>query len=121
MRGRRSGSSAVPRRDATVRRYHILGRLISLTVASACLASATLLVSACSDSPATPTPVLPPPLGLTCPGPVSQLSPTGQPIGIRYGGATATGGTPPVQITCTPASHTLFQVGRTTVTCHAAH
>jgi lysophospholipase L1-like esterase len=91
-----------------------------LTVASACLASATLLVSACSDSPATPTPVLPPPLGLTCPGPVSQLSPTGQPIGIRYGGATATGGTPPVQITCTPASDTLFQVGRTTVTCNAA-
>jgi lysophospholipase L1-like esterase len=51
---------------------------------------------------------------------VSQLSPTGQPIAIRFGVPTATGGTPPVQTSCTPASDTLFQVGRTAVTCNGA-
>jgi acyl-CoA thioesterase-1 len=98
-----------------------LGRLISFPVARAVVALAVLLTtSACGDSPAAPTPVPPPPLTLTCPAAVSQLSPTGQAIGIRYGSATATGGTPPVQITCTPASDALFQVGRTTVTCNGA-
>jgi len=46
------------------------------------------------------------------------MSPTGQPLAVRYGSATATGGTPPVQITCAPANDALFPIGRTTVTCN---
>src|SRR5712691_11111200 len=108
--------------NGTVRRYQILGRLISFPVARAAVVLAVgLTAGACGDSPAGPTPVPPPdPLALTCPTAVSQLSPTGQATAVRYGGATATGGTPPVQITCTPASDTLFPVGRTTVTCNGA-
>jgi lysophospholipase L1-like esterase len=66
----------------------------------------------------TPTPT-PDPLAVACPVSVTLLSPLAQPIAIRYGNATATGGTPPVQISCSPASDTLFPVGRSTVTCNA--
>jgi lysophospholipase L1-like esterase len=98
-----------------------LGRLISFPVARAAVLAVGLTASACGDDPVKPTPVPPPdPLTLTCPAPVTQLSPTGQPIAIRFGVPTATGGTPPVQTSCTPASDTLFQVGRTTVTCNGA-
>jgi lysophospholipase L1-like esterase len=105
-----------------VRRYQNLGRLIFVSVARAGVVLAVVLpASACGDSPARPAPVpTPDTLALTCPVSVSQLSPTGQSIGIRYGTATATGGTPPVQITCAPASDTFFSVGRTTVTCTGA-
>jgi lysophospholipase L1-like esterase len=51
---------------------------------------------------------------------VSVPSPTAQPIPVRYGVATASGGVPPVQVTCSPASDTLFPVGRTNVTCSGA-
>ncbi len=81
------------------------------------LASATLLVAACSDSPVAPPPPTPDPLVVTCPPPVSQPSTTGQSVAVGYGTATATGGTPPVQITCTPGNDTLFAIGATRVTC----
>src|SRR5258707_15709641 len=91
------------------------------TTHCACLALLALLASACGDAPAKPTPVpTPDPLALTCPAAVSLLSPTAQPVAVRYGAATATGGTPPVQVVCAPGSDTLFPVGRTTVTCNAA-
>jgi lysophospholipase L1-like esterase len=38
-------------------------------------------------------------------------------MSIRFGAATATGGTPPVQVTCAPSSDSMFPVGSTTVTC----
>jgi lysophospholipase L1-like esterase len=48
-----------------------------------------------------------------------MTSPDGLPIGITYGSATATGGAPPVSVSCTPANGSLFSVGSTTVTCTA--
>jgi lysophospholipase L1-like esterase len=83
-----------------------------------------LAIGACTGSPAKPTPTPPPPtpdpLKITCPAPVSQPSATGQPISVHYGAATTTGGTPPVEIVCTPASDTAFQVGSTAVACRAS-
>ena len=54
-----------------------------------------------------------------CPAPVSLVSPTGQPQTMVYGTATATGGTPPTTVSCSPASGTTFPIGSTTVTCTA--
>jgi lysophospholipase L1-like esterase len=80
-----------------------------------------MLASACGDTPARPTPVpTPDPLTLSCPAPVTLLSPTAQPVAVRFGSATTAGGSPPVQVTCNPASDTVFPVGRTTVTCNAS-
>jgi lysophospholipase L1-like esterase len=79
--------------------------------------------AACNGSSTKPTP--PPvdqfPTGptLVCPTPVSVTSPNNQPTAVTYGTATATGGAPPVTVSCTPASETLFPVGSTTVTCTA--
>lgn len=61
----------------------------------------------------------PDPPKISCPAPVSQPSPNGQPIPAVYGTATASLGTPPVTIECTPASGSSFPVGTTTVTCTA--
>jgi len=83
-----------------------------------CVAAAALLAASCGDSPvAPPPPPTPDPLVVSCPSPVTQPSTTGQSIAIRYGTPTATGGTPPVQITCTPGNDTLFAIGSTRVTC----
>ena len=78
--------------------------------------------AACSSSTtaATPPPPPPPPaLVLTCPTDQSVQSITSQPIPISYPAATSTGGTPPTQIVCTPASGTVFNVGTTPVACVA--
>jgi lysophospholipase L1-like esterase len=40
-------------------------------------------------------------------------------MAVAYGAATAAGGAPPVVVSCTPASQTLFQIGSTQVTCTA--
>src|ERR671927_250967 len=83
------------------------------------LALVAALGAACSG-PTTPTPPPPPPpdpLSVTCPAPVSQASPTGLPVTVHYGAATAVGGTPPVQIACTPTNDSTFPIGSTTVTC----
>jgi acyl-CoA thioesterase-1 len=83
-----------------------------------CVAALASIAVSCGDSPvAPPPPPTPDPLVVTCPAPVSQPSTTGQPLAVRYGTATATGGTPPVQITCTPGNDTLFAIGATRVTC----
>jgi len=81
--------------------------------------SLVVATSACSDKSTAPTPIppTPDPLVLTCPAAVVQTSPSGLPISIRYGTPSATGGTPPVQITCAPANDTMFPIGSTTVTC----
>src|SRR5258707_981 len=104
-----------------VRRYQVLGRPINLSHATICLAFSLLLAAgACSQSPTTPAPPPPTqadPLVLLCPAPLTQTSSSGQPMSIRYSATTATGGTPPVRITCTPPSDSMFPVGQTTVTC----
>ena len=46
-------------------------------------------------------------------------STTGQSIPVQFPAATATGGTPPTQVTCTPASGDVFNVGTTSVACSA--
>lgn len=51
---------------------------------------------------------------------MSLPSATGQPISVRYGAATTTGGTPPVEIACAPANDAFFPVGSTTVICRAS-
>lgn len=75
----------------------------------------------CSKTTTAPTPVVPAddPPKLSCPSDVITSSPSGAPLIVAYGTPTATGGTPPVAIACTPESGTLFAVGSTTVTCRA--
>jgi lysophospholipase L1-like esterase len=50
---------------------------------------------------------------------VSLTSPNSQPAVVAYGTPTASGGAPPVAVSCTPASQTVFPIGATTVTCTA--
>jgi lysophospholipase L1-like esterase len=90
-----------------------------LRFAFAAALTLTVLAAGCAKSSTAPSPPppTPDPLALACPSPVTQTSPSGQPISLRYGAATATGGTPPVQITCTPPNDSAFPVGQTTVTC----
>ena len=84
--------------------------------------AAGLLAAACSGSSTAPTPPPPPPppaLVVTCPSDMSLQSTTGQPIPVQYPASTSTGGTPPTQIVCTPASGAVFNVGTTQVQCTA--
>ena len=80
-----------------------------------------LFLQGCSGSQAQPTPAPPvsDPPKLACPAPISLQSPSGQPIPVQYGSATASGGASPVTITCIPPSGSTFSVGPTTVTCTA--
>src|SRR5438105_4350597 len=77
------------------------------------------LVSACGGNPVKPTPPPPELPKISCPAASTAQSPTGQPTPISYGTATSTGGAPPVTISCSPASGSMFPVGSTTVTCSA--
>ena len=80
----------------------------------AALVASVLIGSGCS-SPTTPgTPV-----GLSCPATITAQSPDGQPITVSFSGVSATGGVPPITVTCTPAETSRFAVGATTVTCSA--
>jgi len=74
-------------------------------------------------SPAKPTPVDPYPDGpkITCPAPPSTVTaPTSAGVSVQYGTATATGGAPPVNTTCTPSNGSIFNIGTTMVTCVAS-
>lgn len=80
------------------------------------------LMSACGDSPTTPTPPAPTPpatLSISCPSAVSAQSADGAAIPVTFAAPTVTGGTAPVSTTCTPASGASFAVGTTTSTCTA--
>jgi lysophospholipase L1-like esterase len=81
-----------------------------------------LLVCAlsCGGSPAAPAPPPTPQLAITCPASVERTSIGGQPVPISYDNATATGGTTPVSISCTPSAGTSFATGATSVTCTAS-
>jgi lysophospholipase L1-like esterase len=50
---------------------------------------------------------------------VSVTSSNNQPTIVVYGAATPSGGAPPVNVSCSPVSQTLFPIGATTVTCLA--
>jgi hypothetical protein len=76
-----------------------------------------LLVTDPVGSPA-PLPS-PSPLKLTCPSDQSAFSPTGQPVTVTYAAPQASGGTPPVTLTASPASGTAMLVGTTTVSASA--
>ena len=81
-----------------------------------------LAIGGCAGSPNTPTPpppVPPDPLKITCPTAVSLNAQNGQPLAVRYGSATTTGGTPPAQVSCSPVSDSVFPIGSTIVTCTA--
>lgn len=86
-------------------------------------AAACLMASACGGSTTGPTQVVPPPpppaLKITCPDSISLQSSTGEALPVRYSAPTSTGGTAPVQITCTPASDSVFPIGSKTVACVA--
>src|SRR5205807_958493 len=63
--------------------------------------------------------VTPPGVELSCPAPQTIPSNNGADASVTFPLATAAGGTPPIGVTCTPASGSLFSVGTSTVTCVA--
>lgn len=81
--------------------------------------AATFFLSACGDSPTSPTTVDPGAPSISCPSaptPVQSLD--GLAVPVSYGTPTVTGGSTPLTgPTCTPASGTGFSLGSTTVTC----
>lgn len=88
------------------------------------------LSGACSSAPTSPT-VLPTPAPtptptptpgpptLSCPSPVTQVSPLNVPIQVSWPAPTAEGGQPPVNVECTPRSGSTFPIGATNVSCEA--
>lgn len=84
---------------------------------------------ACSGSPTSPTPAsrpvsapasATPALGLSCPDDVSATAPLSTVTAVAsFTTPSATEGTPPVTVTCTPASGSTFTVGTTAVSCTA--
>lgn len=103
-----------------MRRPNSLSRRVLAALTSALAAA---LVQACSGSNTRPSPPPPPPIPdapkLTCPAPVTLLSPLASPISVVYGTPTVAAGDPPVTIACTPISGSIFPVGATQVTCTA--
>jgi lysophospholipase L1-like esterase len=83
------------------------------------LAGCALLTAACSN-PTIPskTTIIPPPT-IMCPVASSVTTSNGQSAVVSYDSPTATGGTPPVSVTCTPPIGSTFNVGSTGVTCTA--
>lgn len=93
-------------------RFHRVSLAILLSAA---------LAAGCGGSPASPTPPVdqfPDAPRITCPSAVSVTSSNNQPTVVVYGSATSSGA-PPVSVSCTPASLTVFPIGLTTVTCTA--
>jgi lysophospholipase L1-like esterase len=82
------------------------------------VASVLLLASCSSPTPVAPTPVTPGAPKISCPAPVTVKSNSGS-LAVVYGAATASFGSPPVNVVCTPASGSVFPVGSTTVSCTA--
>ena len=87
---------------------------LSVSVLSVALA---LAAAACS-SPSGPTPPPDAP-SISCPVGVTATSLDGRPVAVAYSTPTATGGSAPVSVGCSPASGSTFPVGVTTVTCTA--
>lgn len=80
-------------------------------------------MAACGASPTQPTPQPPPPLPgpfLTCAADLRVDSRDGQPVAVDFALPTMTGGNPPIEVRCEPASGTAFPVGATEVACAAS-
>lgn len=95
----------------------------------ACIALAIAL-SGCGggSSPTAPTPQNQPPivspdprpaLTIACPTNVSTSTIENSAVAVPFGPATASGGVPPVQVSCTRQSGSMFASGTTTVQCTA--
>lgn len=69
----------------------------------------------CGSSPAGPTPSGPP--TLTCPADLEATADNGVSAEVTFGLPPIQGGTPPLLLTCNPASGFAFPVGTSTVTC----
>ena len=89
-------------------------RRITLNAVAATLVT---LFACGGDSPTVPS--APPTLTLTCPANVETSSLGGASVPVNFTTPSPVGGTPPVQVTCTPASGTSFPAGSSTVTCSA--
>jgi lysophospholipase L1-like esterase len=76
-----------------------------------------------STSATAPTPPIPaapvPTLQIACPADQVLQSSTGLPIPVPYPSVTSSGGTPPTQVMCSPASGAVFNTGVTRVACTA--
>lgn len=83
------------------------------------LVETVVLIGCSSPTTPTPPPPTPDPPSISCPSAVTQISPTGQPQTVLYGGSTTTNGVAPVTVSCTPASGSTFPLGTSTVTCAA--
>jgi len=99
-----------------------IGRKSALLPAAVfCLA----LAGSC-NSPTAPTPPPPPPPppaaapSLSCRSDVTLRTVNAGGIDFHFDAPSASNGQPPVQVTCTPGSGSVFPIGSTTVTCNAS-
>jgi lysophospholipase L1-like esterase len=58
-------------------------------------------------------------LTISCPAAITMPSPDDGPVQVSFGVPATDGGTPPVNVTCAPASDSAFPVGTTSVACTA--
>ena len=89
------------------------------SIRGSAIAAAWLLCAGCGTAtgPA-PSPVSE--ITLTCPADI-RLPNIGTPTAlVPYPAPTATGGTPPINVTCSPPSNTSFPLGTTTVACNGS-
>jgi lysophospholipase L1-like esterase len=87
-------------------------------VAGITTAAALAWIAACAESPTRPAPQPGAPT-VTCPPDQSVDAPDFQPVAVTFATPVAQGGSPPVPVTCNPASPGPFPAGATTVTCTA--
>jgi len=83
------------------------------------IAVVSLLVFAGCSSPTTPPPPPPDAPTLSCPAPISAVSPDGAAVPITYTIPTAVNGQPPVTVACNRTTGSTFSPGSTVVTCTA--
>ncbi len=98
------------------------GTVIATVIAGAATDAANnlSLASTSTDNTVTYTQSGPTPIVLTLPANITKNNDPGM-IGavVTYPAPTATGGTPPISVSCSPASGAFFPIGTTTVTCTA--
>ena len=83
------------------------------------VAVAVLMALGSCSSPNKPTPPTPDPPSVTCPAPVSLVSPDGARVPYLFALPTAVNGQPPVSVSCTGVQAAGYPLGSTMVTCTA--
>jgi len=73
------------------------------------------ILSGCGNGPTMPSPQGPP--TLTCPGDIDATAANGIATAVTFDLPPIQGGTPPLTLSCSPASGFVFPVGNSTVTC----